>query len=170
MCSIVERPQTSIPNPRTVVIFKRNTATGKQMATVINPVTSVLYEALTYPIVYFHGEIVWRWRGGGSNMTLFAYARARLFMPEVREMGDEGSLTYVTKVREDYSGYACSWRCGGEGRERERVHEADEVRLLRERGRRKRRKVITGSLTNCRVLCGRQGSGCPAVGCNAWRG
>ena len=99
VCSIVERPQTSIPNPRTVVIFKRNTATGKQKAMVINPVTSVLYEPLTYPMLYFNGEVGWRWGNGGGKMSLFAYTRARLFLPEKGRSEVEQALTYASKVR-----------------------------------------------------------------------
>ena len=91
VCSVMERPQSSIPGPREIVIFKKNTATGKQKAVAVKTLTHTLYEPLTYPMVFQHGEQGWT-LSKQKAISLLEYARGRLFLPEVV---DGKSLTYV---------------------------------------------------------------------------
>ena len=91
VCSVLERPQSSIPGPREIVIFKRNQATGKQKAERIKSLEHCLYETLTYPLIFHFGEKGWT-SSMQSQMTLLEYIRARLFVPEA---SGGRALTYV---------------------------------------------------------------------------
>lgn len=99
VCSVLERPRSSIPGLRVVVVFKQDIASGRESAMRMDSLSHELYETLTYPMIHWGRERGWSF-SMRKKMTLLEYGRCMLLCGE--RWAGRGWLHYTSRDGREY--------------------------------------------------------------------